>query len=510
MTPLQMEREAEKARKAKVAAYKKAIDEMEEESSILSKNQIKRDELTAREYADRLKEQSRRYAEYAENVLSVTYMTEEEKHDISREYLIKSENALTGHYEWIKKAEKELSDFQAEQKKERLASLSSSMELSEKYLSDKNFFSDWENDDPISAFNRVDARLSQSVFSGDITREEYYERLSKFGSQMYNDRIENSNRWLKRQRELNNISAEEYLAGLERMQKYTGEYFSSGIISYREYISGMQDLEVRIFNEKTAIHKQILSQVEEEKAAADDAANAKIKLLKEEYNAQIKAIDTGEEAKELSYLKGQERIYENAQTKEGKNRLASIREQIESIEISQRKAELKENLESETERILSLTERKKSRIDEKAASEALNLGLYYDEKNGYKLLSDIKGTFGGVLGEQKAFKQKSVTEMEEYNSELSGVMTESTKTLADGILTSFSAFAAGISAVKNQIFSDVAAVNSLDFSRFGVSGRAVGTKIVYNDYGDKNITSSAVGSSLFKTLGNLIAKGGKF
>lgn len=510
MTPLQAERAAEKARKEKVNGYKKAIDEMEEESSLFYENRLRREEISAADYAAALKEKSRRYAEYSSDVLNVTYMTEAEKHDISREYILKSEKALTEHYEWIKKAEKELADCQNEQKRERLASLDSSMKISEKYLSDKNHFSDWEDDDPVSAFGRVDARLSQSVYSGDITREEYYDRLTAFGSQMYNDRIENSDRWLERQRELNAISAEEYLAGLERMQKYTEEYFSSGIISYREYIDGMQALEVRIFNEKTKMHKEILAQAEEEKAAADEAANAKIQLLKDEYNAKISSLEKSERAEELSYLKGQERIYENAQTKAGKSKLSSIREQIESIETAQRKIELKEQLDAETEHILELNVQKKNHIDRSAAEKALDLGLYYDEKSGYRLLSDIKGTFGSVLSEQESFTQKSATEMEQFSSSLNEQMVGSTQALSKNLLTSFSAFAEGINAIKNQIFSDVNAVNSLDFSRFGVSRGTGKTKIVYNDYGDKNISGSASYDGFFKTLGGLIAKGGGF
>lgn len=509
MTPLQMARATEKARKQKVDSYKKAIDEMEEDSALFYKNQLKRDQLSSAEFAQSLKEQSQRYAKYSQDVLSVSYMTEEEKHDISREYLIKSEKALTEHYEWVKKAEKELTAFQEEQKKERLATLDNSMELSEKYLSDRNYYSDWKNDDPISAFGRVDTRLSQSVYNGDISHEEYYERLKNFGSQMYNDRIANSNRWLAHQREIDNISAEEYIAGLERMQNYTSEYFSSGIISHREYIDNMQSLEERIFQEKKAMHKEILSQAEEEKAAADKTAKAKIQLLRDEYNAQIAAIDKAQQAEELSRLKGQERIYANAQTKEGKERLSSIREQIESIELSQRKAALKANLEEETENILALTERKKNRIDERAYSAALDLGLYYDEESGYEMVSGIKGVFSSVLAEQSGFSKQSVTEIEQYNAELNKKMTDSTQTLANGILTGFSAFAAGVNAIKNQIFSDVEAVNSLDFSRFGASGKAVKTKIVYNDYGDKNISGSASSENLFKTLGSLIAKGGK-
>ena len=85
----------------------------------------------------------------------------------------------------------------------------------------------------------------------------------------------------------------------------------------------------------------------------------------------------------------------------------------------------------------------------------------------------------------------------------------STATLAEGILNSFTAFAMGVEAIKNRIFSDVEAVNSLDFSRFGVSSSPIKGNITYNDYGDKNITGVSGVNDYFSGVGNLMARGGR-
>lgn len=488
---------AERARKEKVDAYKKAIDTMEEDQRLFYENSLKREQISQAEFADSLKKRSERYSDYANQVLQVTYMTEQEKSDISREYLIQSEKALTQYYELSKKLRREDAE--------------DALKNSGAYVSDRNYYDNWQDfgDDPTSAFKRVDANLSKEVSEGTLSYDEYYKKLSQFGSQMYQDRIDNSNRWLSHESEMNRLTTEEYIAGLERMKAYTQSYYSSGIISHREYTDSMQSLEERIFEKKKQQHKEILKQAEEEKAAIDSAAQAKIDALEKQYNATIADMDEEDRAEELSNLKAQERIYKNAQTKEGKQTLTSIRERINEINDEERRAELKEDLARSKESILRKAERQKRSVDKTAASKALDFGLYYDEEGNYKMLSDVKTTFNSVLAEQSEFSIKSKNEIALYNTEVNTLMTQATQTLANNILTSFSAFAAGVSAIKKQIFSDVAAVNSLDFSRFGTSKSPIKTSITYNDYGDKNISSINQASDYFSSIGNLIAKGGR-
>jgi len=497
MPSKKVERAIEKARKEKVDEYKKAIANMEEDDKLFYENQLKREQISQEEFAKGCKDRSERYARYASEVLEVTYMTEQEKYELSREYMQKSEAALTEHIKIIKDLERQ--------------KLDASLQNSEAYVSDRDYYSNWEKfgDDPISAFKRVDKNLSQSVLSGTLSYEEYYKKLSEFGTEMYNDRIANSNRWLSHESEMNRITTQEYIAGLERMKAYTQQYYSAGIISHRQYTDSMQSLEERIFDKKKEQHQEILRQAEEEKDAIDRAAKAKIESLEEEYNAKISAMDKAERKEELSELKAQEKIYANAQTKEGKERLSEIRERIDDINDETRRAKLKEDLANSKDYVLSSAQKKKNAVDKSAAKQAMELGLYYDSQEGYKMLSSARNTFDSVLTEQTNFSVKSKNEIKAYNTDINQLMTESTQVLADNILTSFAAFASGVRAMKNQIFSDVDAVNSLDFSRFGSSSSPIRTSVTYNDYGDKNISGIQEATDYFSNLGNLLAKGGK-
>lgn len=494
-TPLQIQRAAEQARKKRVNEYKKYIKSMEDANENFYKNELRRQDISDEEYATHLKNRSKRYADYSKEVLSISYMTEEEKLNLSNEYMLKSEEALTEHIERMREINRR--------------NLDASMDISASYVKDRNYYSSWEEvgDDPVNAFRRVDEKLSKAVFDGTISMEEYYQRLKGFGSAMYEDRIANSNRWLAHETEMNNLSSEQYLEGLYRMQTYTNEYYSNGLISHREYIDGMQSLEERIFNKKQEIHKEIIAQANKEKEVIDQTAKAKIDALNKEYNQTLSDMDQSKRDDELAKLKAQERIWENAQTLEGKEKLEDVRKRISEINDDNRRAQLKANLEAEKEKILYTAERKKNSIDKSVRKSAFDLGLYFDEDSGYKMIANAGATFTALYEKQQNFSEKSTEEMTLYNSLMTQSMNESIKNLTSKILESFTVFSAGVESVKNRIFEDVNAVNSLDFSRFGVTGGPINSTFTYNDYGDKNITNSKAAQTFFQNLGNLIAKG---
>ncbi|MBR2476823.1 MAG: hypothetical protein IKB50_01665 [Clostridia bacterium] len=490
-------RREESARKKRVEQYEKEIRDREQTMTYFYKNELERGRINQEEYANLLKEQSDRYRQYSKDVLNVAYMTQQEKLLLSQEYMKKSEQILFQHLELMKEVAREKVNI--------------SMDGSVEYMSDRNYYSNWNDfgDTPEDAFARVDQRLSEAVLAGVISYEEYMERLKGYGTAMYEDRIANSNRWLEHEREMNRISAEDYISGLYRMRKYTGEYYSKGMISHRQYVDGLQELDERIFNERVAQHREILRNAEKEKRAIDENANAEIDALRTKYEASLSAMDSSGREEELSYLMAQEKIYESAQTREGKERLAEIRESIERINDEKKRLALKEDFESSKGKILADAEEDKSAIDRNAMMSAVSLGLYYDEETGYRMIRHVNRTFEKVLNEQTTFSDRSGEEMGRYNEMLTGLMTDATKGLSEGILTNFRLFADGVEAIKKKIFEDVASVNSLDFSRFGSSTRGGNTNITYNDYGDKKITGSAATSSFFDTLSNLIAKGGK-
>lgn len=504
----QIERAMEKARKARVDAYKKSIKNMEEEDKLFYEHQLKRQQISEEEFAEACRARSERYASHSKEVLNVAYMTEEEKLALSREYMLKSEEALTEHYVRMAKLDEKRKEDILKARREQSEA---SMDASYGYIESRDYSDDWADvgDNPVDAFNRVKGRLQGELSGGVIDEAEYSARLKEFGSKMYSDRIANSDRWLRHESEMNRLSTEEYIEGLYRMQTYTKAYYDAGIISTREYYDGMQSLEERLFDKKKELHQRVLEQAEEEKEAVERAANAKIDILEAEYRAKLSLIDKENTAEDLAELKAQEKVYSQAETKEGKEKLADIREQIDRINDDKRRAKLKADFEEEKADILYLADRKKDRIDKDANQRAMDFGLFYDGDSGYKMIADARSTFTTLLDEQKTYTDQSKTAIDEYGKDINALFMGSTNALAEGILTSFSAFSMGVEAIKNRIFSDVEAVNSLDFSRFGVNSSPIRGNITYNDYGDKNISGISGVNDYFSGIGNLLAKGGR-
>lgn len=131
--------------------------------------------------------------------------------------------------------------------------------LSEIYVSERAYFNDFESygDTALEAFERVRERNYNDMQNGTITWEEYCKNLSDIGSAMYNERLACSKRWLEQESKYNNMSAEDYIAGLERMKVYTREYYENGIISYKEYTENIQALSNSIADKTAAMHSAV-------------------------------------------------------------------------------------------------------------------------------------------------------------------------------------------------------------------------------------------------------------
>lgn len=130
--------------------------------------------------------------------------------------------------------------------------------LSEIYVGDRAHLNDFEKfgDTAIDAFDRIKERNYADMRSGLITWEEYTEALSGAGEIMYSERLAQSERWLEQESEYNNLSLEEYIAGLERMKAYTEEYYRHGIISYRDYCDNMRELSYDILDKEKEIEER--------------------------------------------------------------------------------------------------------------------------------------------------------------------------------------------------------------------------------------------------------------
>ena len=118
-------------------------------------------------------------------------------------------------------------------------------EQSEDYISERNFLNDWDafGDSAVAAFDRVRDREYAYVADSKITEKEAADYLAELGKSMYDERIENSEAWIDKQIRYNDMSVEDTKAAYDRMAAYTQEYYDNGLISYREYIEGLNEID---------------------------------------------------------------------------------------------------------------------------------------------------------------------------------------------------------------------------------------------------------------------------
>ena len=116
---------------------------------------------------------------------------------------------------------------------------------SQAWIEVRTALNDWEefDDNAIDAFNRVKERNRQNLDEGKITWAQYVDTCSKIGQEMYNERVKQSLKWLEHERKYNNLSQEDYIAGLQRMTAYTKEYYEQGLIDKKKYIEAATEID---------------------------------------------------------------------------------------------------------------------------------------------------------------------------------------------------------------------------------------------------------------------------
>lgn len=108
---------------------------------------------------------------------------------------------------------------------------------SKKYIELRTAMNDWEEtgDTPLDAYRRIQERNLAELEAERLTWEEYSEIMAEAGSALYEGRLDQSREWLEHQREYNDMSVEDYIAGLQRMASYTKDYYEQGLIDYETF-----------------------------------------------------------------------------------------------------------------------------------------------------------------------------------------------------------------------------------------------------------------------------------
>ena len=295
---------------------------------------------------------------------------------------------------------------------------------------------------------------------GYITEAEYYKRLAalrnkyyKAGSaeyqqytleiKRYNDKLKeealkaeqekydarraNSDRWVAEQKFFGQLSVEQEITAYEAIKKYVKEYYDKGIIDNKEYLAQIRQLNQNEYSVRkqaledeisktVAAQKKILDtrkQAIEDEAEADKKKyDARKKAIEEEYQLLDRQEKQAERNADLAELQAQEEKFQGAATKEGKERLKKIREEIDNLN----KEAAKEQRDIE----------KNNRLD------ALEQEQIQAEENRKKRLEEISQEYANLDEQQKSLMENIAN----YASLASGTLEAATakvKALLDAV-----------------------------------------------------------------------------
>lgn len=115
---------------------------------------------------------------------------------------------------------------------------------SKAYLTERSALNDWEEygDSALDAFGRVRDRNKADLDAMRITYDEYVDNVTDAGKTLYEGMLKQSDQWLEDQKKYNNMSADDYIAGINREQARLEQFYADGAIMYAEYIEYRREL----------------------------------------------------------------------------------------------------------------------------------------------------------------------------------------------------------------------------------------------------------------------------
>lgn len=161
------EREAEQQRQEQVKAYVEDNAERERIDKRTADRALNRELITEEQYLAIIADRANRYRGYAEEILELDYMTEEEKLKYHKEYIEKAEDADDEYLAYFKKINKE----EYEEKK------ANSLEWIKQQEKERNY------DEAIAGYDRMKNTLREYYEAGVIGAKEYEKALKELNDQ---------------------------------------------------------------------------------------------------------------------------------------------------------------------------------------------------------------------------------------------------------------------------------------------------------------------------------------
>lgn len=314
--------------------YKDMVSDFISEDERWNDQQKRYGTISQNDYLWNLGNRADQYRKFADEVMTLDYMTEEERLELRKEYIDKAKDLDLEYFETWKEMASEALEYQRE--------------LQNAYLSDRAYWGDWGGDDPLAAYERIKQDEAQAVADGLQTWDDYDRRMSEVGKAMYDDRVTASFKWLDQMEKYGVLSDEDYLAGLERIRQYTDEYYRAGMLTEREYAEAIEALNDKSFDRyKGLLDEQVDAYYDAQQAQLD----ARKQAIEDAYAAEEKAEKQADRKAQLQELLEQERMFAGAVTIEGKQKLQDIRDQIADLEKQQRDEEREEEKQAQLDAI---------------------------------------------------------------------------------------------------------------------------------------------------------------
>lgn len=371
--------------------YKDMVSDFISEDERWNDQQKRYGTISQNDYLWNLGNRADQYRKFADEVMTLDYMTEEERLKLREEYIDKAEDLDLEYFETWKEMANEALEYQRE--------------LQNAYLSDRAFWGDWGGDDPLAAYDRIKQQEIQAVTDGLQTWDDYDRRMAEVGKAMYDDRVTASFKWLDQMEKYGVLSDEDYLAGLERMRQYTDEYYRAGMLTEREYAEAIETLNDKAFDR----YKRLLDdQVEAYYDAQQEQLDARKQAIEDAYAAEEKAEEQADRKAQLQELLEQERMFAGAVTIEGKQKLQDIRDQIADLEKQQRDEEREEEKQAQLDAIAAqeknLEEQHQNTLNATSKFAAQMVGVI---DGGNQELSD---SFSALIQQQSLNQEKILQE----------------------------------------------------------------------------------------------------
>ena len=326
-------------------------------------------------------------------------------------------------------------------------------------------------------YEKLEALRDKYYKKGSDEWQNYTLQLKQYDEKLYSDRRANSDQWIAEQKYYGKLTSDEEIAAYERIRVYTEEYYKNGVIDYEEYRKQIKDIDKNVFEvRKSLIEKTIDTEVEAEKTKLDarkEALAEEQDAIKDSYDERKQAIEDyydeieqtekrQDRAAKLSDLLKEEAKYQLAATKEGKERLQKIRDEIAGIN-------------QETAKELRDTEKKKKLSEAEAERDRL-------EEDRLRRMEVLNEDYKNLDTAQKTLLSNIST----YAAISAGAIELVTKKIRDWV----------------QVLSGLKVTNTKSTTSTG--GVTTGANFTVNDYGDKNFNTNGEAIDYTKELANSI------